>query len=93
MSRVNLNYASAHALVDASIYSPDLDIRWEGWDLVIHTPTPWGFTAPAGAFRKERTVERRGKRTVLPARWGMEIRVSPDKNGIWKVNHKNVRPF
>lgn len=91
MSAVTLDYDAAHALVEASQYSPDLDIRWEGWDLIIHTPTPWGFSNPEGAFRKQRIVKRRGKTVTLPARWGMEVRVSPDEKGIWKVSHKNVK--
>ncbi len=76
MSRIDLDYTAAHTFVD-SFSKSNADVRWDGWDIVIVTPTHYGFSNPKGVFRN--------------GRWGMEYRVGADEKGIWKVNHKVVK--
>lgn len=76
MSRMVLNYDAAHAFVDTQAKMGS-DVRWEGWDMVFFKPTDWGFSNPAGAFRK--------------GRWGMESRVTADSRGNWNIPAKYVR--
>lgn len=43
--------------------------RWEGWDLCLFTPVASAATKISGVYRS--------------GRWGIEVRISPDKNGNW----------
>lgn len=62
-------------------------VRWDGWTMVFFNRTDHGFTNPKGAFKK---VFSKSKRRG--GYWGMELRIAPDANGVWKVPAKHVKP-
>lgn len=55
------------------------DVRWNGWDMVIHTPDPKAARDPLGRY---------SRRTE---RWGFETVVPPNDEGIYLVNYKLAR--
>ena len=67
---MQLNYSEAHKFVRAQ-RRKGVDIRWDGWDILIFKPTHNGYTSRHGAFRNRR--------------WGIESRVSVDNEGLWNV--------
>lgn len=54
------------------------NITWEGWDLLIWSPNPHGYTQQRGAYRH--------------GRWGILTRVPVGTDGKWKVPARYVRP-
>lgn len=74
----NLDYKSAHRFVRDQ-RSKGVDIRWDGWDIVLWKPTRHGFTNVNGSFDRNK------------GRWGMETRILMDDNGTWKVPARNVK--
>lgn len=72
---LTLDYSSAHKFVREQRRLGN-KIRWEGWDMVIHKPTHYGYKDVKGAFYN--------------GRWGVEIRIPVNDAGIWEVSNKNV---
>lgn len=72
MSRVSLDYSAAHKFVERN-----RSARWEGWDILIFSPTQYGFSHPEGAF--------------VNGKWGMQVRVKPDSKGLWHIKQKSPR--
>lgn len=72
---LNLDYSAAHKFVREQRHLGN-KVRWEGWDMVIHKPTAYGFKDPKGAFKD--------------GRWGVEIRIPVNDAGIWEVANKHV---
>jgi hypothetical protein len=72
----NLDFKNAHRFVRDQ-RGLGVDIRWDGWDIVLWKPTHHGWTNPKGAFRNNR--------------WGVESRFVVNSEGIWKVPQKNVK--
>lgn len=72
MSTVSLDYAAAHTFVDRNKFA-----SWEGWDILLFSPTDYGRSHPDGAF--------------VNGTWGMQVRVSPDDNGRWNIKQKSRR--
>lgn len=59
-------------------------VKWDGWDIVFFHPNDYAAM----------TVESRVGRAVFnrdTGRWGFETRVSPNTEGQWEVDHRNVR--
>lgn len=71
-----LNYSSAHRFVREQ-RRLGLDIRWDGWDMVLWEPTVHGFDSVRGAFRK--------------GRWGVETRIVVSNDGTWSFPTKKIR--
>ena len=71
-----LDYTDAHKFVQQQ-RKMGVDIRWDGYDMILFKKTPHGFNNQKGAFRK--------------GRCGIEIRVSPDSLGMWSVVSRNVQ--
>lgn len=61
-----LNYEAAHEYVDNSNTA-----FWEGWDIVLFTPTKAGATSPRGIYKD--------------SEWGMTTRISPNDQGLWLI--------
>lgn len=61
-----LDYEDAHAYVDKSPTA-----FWEGWTMVLFTPTQAGATSPRGIYRD--------------GKWGIAMRVSPNSEGLWTI--------
>lgn len=59
-----LDYEAAHAYVEKSKTA-----FWDGWTLVLFTPTNVGATNARGIYRD--------------GRWGVATRISPDGEGKW----------
>lgn len=76
MSVVSMNYEQAHKFVARP--PRRTDVRWEGWDMILWKPTPFGYKVPKGAFRK--------------GRWGVQTRIRVSENGTWEVPSNYVRP-
>lgn len=60
-----LNYEQAHEYVERSKTA-----FWDGWDLILFTPTQAGATSARGIYRDG---------------WGMATRISPNSQGQWLV--------
>lgn len=71
MKLVPLNETQADGL------TRNRNISWDGWDLLIWSPNPHGFTNPRGAYRN--------------GRWGMLNRIPVNAEGNWMVPVKYVR--
>lgn len=87
MSRTVLDYNAAHKFVDEQ-FAVGNDVRWEGWDIVFFSQTPWGFSNPDGAFRRDR-VDFRNK--PLKECWGMELRITPSDTGTWTIPANKIK--
>lgn len=61
-----LNYEQAHEYVEKSPTA-----FWDGWDLVLFTPTRAGATSARGIYRD--------------GRWGIAMRISPNAEGNWLI--------
>lgn len=55
----------------------DNDVRWDGWDMVFFRPSPKAIFSKDGAFRN--------------GVWGFDNRVSPNEQGVWEVDFRNVK--
>ena len=47
--------------------------RWDGWTIVTFVPQPRAYLMPHGVWDRE------------TSRWGLEYRVSPDRQGNYTV--------
>lgn len=78
MATLSLNYDEAHQFVSNGRRN-GIDVRWDGWEMVIWKPTHYGFTNKKGAYRR--------------GRWGMESRVTVSEKGTWEVPAKDAKPI
>lgn len=76
MSVVEMDYSQAHNFVARP--PRRTDARWEGWDLLLWKPTPFGYMNTKGVFRK--------------GRWGVQTRITVNERGTWEVPSNYVRP-
>lgn len=53
-----------------------IDVRWDGWTMVFHTPDPRGY------------VHRNGVYSRITNQWGFETRVNANTKGNFMVNPK-----
>lgn len=53
------------------------DVRWDGWDMVFFRPSEKAIYSREGAFRN--------------GSWGFDNRVSPNEQGVWEVDFRNVK--
>lgn len=61
------------------VASKGVDVRWNGWDMVFHSPDPAAQREPEGRFSR------------ITSQWGIETVVSPNSDGVWLVNYKFSR--
>lgn len=64
-----LNYETAHEFVSAQS-KKGRDVSWDGWDIVLWKPSPYGESSSRGSLRNA---------------WGIETRCSPNEQGYWLV--------
>ena len=70
-----LNYSDAHKFVREQRHLGN-KVRWEGWDMIFHKPTHYGYKDVNGAFYQ--------------GRWGIEHRIPVNSQGEWEVPNKHV---
>ena len=75
MNRVQVNFDQADAYV-AQQKARGVDVRWDGYTMVFFKANPNGFGDKNGAYRNNR--------------WGVQVRIDCDAEGIWQVPPKSV---
>lgn len=85
MSRITLGFDEVDEFV-SNQQALGNSVRWDGWDIVFFKRTDHGFTNEKGAFKRVSSPsKKRG------GHWGMELRITPDSSGVWKVPAKYVK--